>query len=106
MSFFDTNGMRFVQPLVAQSLSGTTPTKLGSGEKRAGLLVRNHDPAAIVWVGMVPRGTSAPTLSGTAHIHAIAPNSTLALYLSESVDVYAQSATGAAVAISSQEFRS
>lgn len=82
------------------TINGTTATKLGgiatsTTSKRQGLFIKNHD-ASPIWIDIVTRGASTPTISSSSNILEIAAYQTAYIAASESVEVYGLNQTGAA----------
>jgi len=67
-----------------------------AGLRYTNVVIHNHDAANPLWVDIVQRGASAPTVSSTQKTFVVNPSQTLVLNISESVSVYVAAAVSVA----------
>ncbi len=97
-------GIRNVFGRQSGSCTGTAWTKFAaSGATRSGIEIRNPDASLRLWVRRVERGAAAPaapTGAGTDADLSIAPDATVFLAYSDTVDVYLCNSSGTSTASS------
>lgn len=78
-------------------MAGNTATRiLATPTARAGILLHNASASLSLWVRLVERGAAAPTITAADRDFVAAPESTLLLDVSETIDLYAQNSSGSA----------
>lgn len=65
-------------------------TPEAAGERRSGFTFKNHHATSHIWLYLVQRGASAPTISSTANHFDVAPGQTITVGASETVAIYAE----------------
>jgi hypothetical protein len=75
---------------VAKTVAGDAATKLNADSKRVGLDIANTDTTKSLWIEVVPRGATAPTMSATSWTHICPAEACISLDFGEAVDVYGQ----------------
>jgi hypothetical protein len=79
----------------AATVAGNAATRiLASPTARTGVLIHNAHQSHSLWIRLVDRGSSPPTLSASDRDYVIPPENTLNILASDTVEIYAQNSTG------------
>lgn len=81
----------------AATVAGNASTRiLASPTVRSGAFLHNASATLSLWVRLVERGATAPTITADDRDFVLDPGGTLLLDVADTVDIYAQNSSGVA----------
>jgi len=81
----------------AATVAGNAATRLLAAPSiRSGVFVHNASASLDLWIRLAEQGTATPTIAADDRDFVVPPGGTILLDVSDTIDIYAQNASGAA----------